>query len=168
MRVKNKRLIAIIMTIIMLVMQSLPIYASDGSEENTSSQDEWYELIEEDFEFEGTNNPDIQPYTIYLVNVATSIVKINSSKVGMRADIYCSSTVKTINVVFSLQKLSGSTWKTVGTASASASNVASTYKSVTASGLSSGTYRTKATVKATDSSGYSETLTGYSGSINLP
>ncbi len=165
---KNKRFIAIIMTVIMLIMQALPIYADDGNETNTGSQNEWYELIEEDFEFQATNNPDINPYTLYLVNVTTSIVKISSNKVGMRADIYCSTNVKTINVIFSLQKLSGSAWATVGTATASASNVHSTYKSVTASGLSSGTYRAKATVKATDSSGYSETLTGYSGSINLP
>lgn len=165
---KNKRFIAIIMTVIMLIMQTLPIYADDGNGVNTGSQDEWYELIEEDFEFEGADNPDINPYTLYLVNVATSIVKISSSKVGMRADVYCSAQVKTINIIFSLQKLSGSTWTTVGTATASASNVSSTYKSVTASNVAAGTYRTKATVKVTDSSGYSETLTGYSGSISLP
>lgn len=164
---KNKRFIAIVMTVIMLIMQTLPIYAEDGNGTYKGPQNEWYELIEEDFEFEGIDNPDISPYTVYLVNVATSIAKISSNKVGMRADVYCSSKVKTISIVFNLQKLSGSTWTTVGSATVSASNVSSTYKSVTASNVAAGTYRTKATVKVTDSSGYSETLTGYSGSISM-
>ncbi|MGN0263582.1 MAG: hypothetical protein ACI4DX_04215 [Oliverpabstia sp.] len=159
---KNKSIIAIVLLVVVLIMQTLPIYASEGY------QEEWYELVEEDFEFECMDNSEVTPYTMYLVNVVTSILKISSNKIGMRADIYCSATVKSINVVFSLQKLSGSTWKTVGTASASASNVSSTYKSVTASNVASGTYRVRATVKATDYNGYSETLTGYSGSINLP
>lgn len=159
---KSKKFVAILMIAVLLIMQSLPIYASEEEPE------EWYELIEEDFEFEGTENAELTPYTMYLVNVTTSIIKLSSTKIGMRADVYCSEKVKTINITFYLQKLSGSTWKTVGTASTSASDVNSTYKSVTASNVASGTYRVKATAKATDYSGYSESLTGYSGSINLP
>ena len=46
---KNKRFIAIMMMVIMLLMQTLPIYADDGNGTDTSLQNEWYELIEEDF-----------------------------------------------------------------------------------------------------------------------
>ena len=58
---KNKRFIAIMMMVIMLLMQTLPIYADDGNGTDTSLQNEWYELIEEDFEFESAENPDINP-----------------------------------------------------------------------------------------------------------
>lgn len=159
---------AIVITVVLLIMQTFTIYANDGQEIDIASQNEWYELIEEDFETDVIGSTDVTPYTAYLVNVATSIAKISSTKVGMRADVYCSSTVKTITIVFSLQKLSGSTWKTVGTSTVSASNVNSTHKSVTASNVAAGTYRAKASVMVTDNYGYSETLNGYSGSINLP
>lgn len=159
MRIKKK--IAVLLAVFLLIAQILPAYA--GNIESA----EWYDLVEEDVQMFEDNTSDISPYTLYIMNVITSILKISSNKVGMRADIYCTSTMKTINVTFKLQKLSGSSWSTVGSTSVSASNVASTYKSVTASGLTSGTYRAKAVVVVTDKYGYSETVTGYSGSINI-
>ena len=102
------------------------------------------------------------------MNVITSIAKVSSSKVSMRAEVHCAAVMSKITITFYLQKLSGSTWKDVGSTTVYAYNTSSTAKSVTASGLSAGTYRTKATVVVTVSSGYSEAANGYSGSINLP
>lgn len=103
------------------------------------------------------------------MNVLTSIIKQDSSKVGMRAEVHCAAVMSKITITFYLQKLSGSSWHNVGSTVVYAYNTSSTIKKVTASNLSSGTYRTKASVMVTASgSSYSETLTGYSGSINLP
>lgn len=158
---KVKKSITIILTFILLILQTAPIYAED------LEATEWYELVEENVELSSGNNPDIMPYTLYIMNVITTMIKIDSGKVGMRADIYCSSVMSKITVTFKLQKLSGSTWTTVGSGVASATNTSSTYKSVTASGVKSGTYRAKAIVMVTDKYGYSETFTGYSGSLKF-
>ncbi|MDY2596391.1 MAG: hypothetical protein SOW34_16280, partial [Oliverpabstia sp.] len=129
---------------------------------------EWYELVEEDFEVVTEPEQQITPYSLYLMNVLTSIVKVNSSKVGMRAEVLCAAVMSKITITFKLQKLSGTSWNTVGSTTVYAYNTSSTVKSITASNLSSGTYRTKAAVLITTYDGYTETLTGYSGSINLP
>lgn len=159
---KTKRIIALILAMMMLFTQIVPVCAEE------TNSDEWYELVEEDFELVTEPDQSITPYSLYLMNVYASIVKINSSKVGMRADVPCSAVMKKITVTFILQKLSGTTWKDVGSTTVYAYNTSSTAKSVTASGLSAGTYRTKVTVMVTASSGYSEATNSYSGSINLP
>lgn len=161
---KIKKIVALTLTMLILFLQIVPVCADE------TSVDEWYELVEEDFEI--SNDAEIEssttPYSIFLMNVYASIVKINSTKVGMRADVPCAAVMKEITVVFYLQKLSGTSWNTVGTTTVYAYNTSSTSKSITASNLSSGTYRTKVLAKVTASNGYSETLTSYSGSINLP
>ena len=157
---KNKKILALVLAIMMLFIQIISVSAEE------TGTDEWYELVEEDFEMDTVPEQDIAPYSLYLMNVLSSIVKINSSKVGMRADVLCAGVMDKITVVFYLQKLSGTSWNTVGSTTVYATNVSSTVKSVTASNLSKGTYRTKTSVLVTVS-GYSETLTSYSGSINL-
>lgn len=159
---KTKKIIALILSILLLISQAISVHAEE------SDTTEWYDLVEEDFEMIVEPEQSITPYSLYLMNVITSIVKINSNKVGMRAEVHCAGTMKKITITFILQKLSGATWKDVGTTTVYAYNTSSTAKSVTASNLSSGTYRTKATVMVTTSSGYSEAANGYSGSINLP
>ena len=159
---KNKKMIALILSIMMLLMQAVSVYAEEP--ETT----EWYDLVEEEVEMTGELNDAITPYSLYLMNVITSIAKVSSSKVSMRAEVHCAAVMSKITITFYLQKLSGSTWKDVGSTTVYAYNTSSTAKSVTASGLSAGTYRTKATVVVTVSSGYSEAANGYSGSINLP
>ena len=161
---KTKKVLALILVVMMLFTQIIPVCAEE------TNNDEWYELIEEDFEVDSENELEqsIAPYSIFLMNVYASIVKLNSSKVGMRADVPCSAVMKQITVTFHLQKLSGSAWNTVGSTTVYAYNTSSTSKSITASNLSKGTYRNKVSVKVTASNGYSETLTSYSGSINLP
>lgn len=158
-RIKKNMIFFIIC--IMVILQTSPIYAY---EENV----EWYEMVEGDFDIISENNMAISPYSLYIMDVMTSMIKLSSSKLGLRADVYCSAKMKSIDVTFYLQKKSGSSWVTVSSGSAStATNVSSTVKQMTVSGLSSGTYRTKAVAFVRDYSGYGETFTGYSGSLTI-
>lgn len=159
---KIKRIVALVLALMMLFTQVISVYAEE------TGTDEWYELVEEDFEMVTEPDPIVSPYALYLMNVITSIAKLSSTKVGMRAEVLCSAVMSKITIVFYLQKLSGTSWHNVGSTTVYAYNTSSTAKSVTASNLSSGTYRTKACVMVTASNGYAETLNGYSGSINLP
>ena len=163
MLMKIKKIVALVLAMMMLLAQVVSVSAEE------TVTDEWYELVEEDFEMVTEPEQTLTPYTLYLMNVITTITKIDSNKVGMRAQVLCSDTMSKITITFYLQKLSGNAWNTVASKVVYAYNTSNTVKSVTASNLSSGTYRTKASVMVTASnSSYSETATGYSGSINLP
>ena len=105
--------------------------------------------------------------SMYIANIYTSVLKISSNQVGIRAETVCSENVKTITVTYVLQKWNGSKWVDVASKTASAYNTAQAVKSYTITGVSSGRYRTKAIASVTGYNGYSETLTGYSGSITL-
>lgn len=158
-----KKIIIVVLSFVMAFMQLSSVYAAESDELN-----EWYEMVEEDFETIDENIGNITPYTAYIVDVITSMVKISSGKLGLRADVMCASTVKSISVTFYLQKKSGSSWVSVASKSSSVSyNVAHATKQMTVSGLSSGTYRTKAVAFVQDTYGYSESLTGYSGSLSI-
>ena len=159
---KNKKILAFILAMMMLFAQIVSVSAEE------TGTDEWYELVEEDFEMDVETDQMASPYALYLMNVITSIAKLSSSKVGMRAEVHCTDVMSKITIIFYLQKLSGTSWHNVGSTTVYAYNTAYTAKSVTASNLSSGTYRTKAAVMVTAPNGYGESLTGYSGSINLP
>lgn len=149
----------------MILSQSFPVYADDNIGE------EWYTMVEESFENaeeQVGESEEVMPYTLYVVDVVSAIAKISSSKVGLRADVYCASTVQSITVTFYLQKYNGSSWTNVSSGTASvATNVSSTTKQMTVTGLSSGTYRTKTVTLVRDKYGYSETVTGYSGSLTI-
>lgn len=158
-----KKYCLMVLVCVLLLLQIIPVYAEDNS------TNEWYEMVEEDFDVNGQNLEEgIMPYTQYIMNVLTSMAKISSTKLGLRADVYCASTVQSITVTFYLQKKSGSTWVNVASGTSSAStNVSSAAKQMTVSGLSSGTYRAKAVAMVRDQYGYAETLTSYSGSITI-
>ena len=159
---KTKKILALVLAMMMLFAQVVSVSA------NETGTDEWYELVEEDFEMTIEQDQMASPYALYLMNVITSIAKLSSSKVGMRAEVLCSAVMSKITIKFILQKLNGTSWRDAGSTTVYAYNTSHTAKSITASNLSSGTYRTKAVVLVTASNGYGETLTGYSGSINLP
>lgn len=155
-----KKSVALIMLVSLMICQIVPVYAEDGN------ITEWYEMVEENYEtvdeFDG-----ILPYTLYIMNVQTSLKKISSSKLGLRADVYCTTAMKTIKVTFYLQKNTGSSWRDVSSGVASDSNVKWTAKQMTVSGLPSGTYRAKTVTMVMASNGYTETLTSYSGSLTI-
>lgn len=159
---KTKKILALVLAMMMLFAQVVSVSAEE------TGTGEWYELVEEDFEMVTEPDQIASSYALYLMNVITSIAKISSTKVGMRAEVLCSDVMSKITITFKLQKLNGSSWSTVASKEVYAYNTSSIAKMVTASNLSSGTYRAKATVLVTASNGYGETATGYSGSINLP
>lgn len=160
---KLKKRMIIVLTSILLLLQVFPVYAEDNSDT------EWYEMVEEEFNVAEDNIDDLAtPYTLYIMNVQTSLAKLSSSKLGLRADVYCTSTVQSITVTFYLQKYNGSTWVNVSSGTPSpTTNVSSTAKQATVSGLSSGTYRAKSITRVVDKYGYAETVTGYSGSLTI-
>lgn len=158
---KMKKFTVIIMICLMTFLQVFPVYADEESTE-------WYEMVEEDFEVVVGGENGISPYMLYIMDVMTATAKLSSSKLGLRADVLCSTKMRTIDVTFYLQKKSGSSWVTVASKAAStATNVSNTVKQMTVSGLSSGTYRTKAVALVTDYYGYGETVTGYSGALTI-
>lgn len=157
-----KKSILVLLMCAILCMSGVSVYA----EEEKQGQ---YQLIEENFDVGVMEKgiEDITPYTKYLIDIQTTIARLDAGKVGIRAHVYCSQKVKSVNIKFYLQKKSGSSWTTVATGSASASDVTDVAKSVSTTGVPSGTYRGKVTAMVTDKYGYSETMTGYSGSISM-
>ncbi len=145
---------------IMMCLSSVSVSAGEKVEEN-------YPLIEEEFSVYEDSTIEVVPYTQYLMDVQTTIARLEPGKVGIRAHVYCTTTMSNIDITFYLQKKSGSSWVTVGTGRATASNVSDVGKSVTTTAVTSGTYRGKAIAKVTDKYGYSESMTSYSGSITI-
>ena len=159
---KIKKYVTFILICVIFVMQSFSVYAEENS------TDEWYDMVEEEFNMGEDVAVGVMPYTLYVMDVQTSLAKLSSSKLGLRADVYCTSTVQSITVKFYLQKKSGSSWVNVASGTpSSATNVSSTTKQVTVSGLSSGTYRAKSVTRVIDRYGYAETVTGYSGYLTI-
>ena len=155
-----KKYIALILSCMLLFAQCSLVSASET---------EQYEMVEmnNDDIFTTSSQEEVAPCLLYIENIYTSIIKISSNQVGIRAETVCSETVKSITVTYTLQKWNGSQWVRVASKTASASNVAQTVKSYTITGVSSGKYRTKATASVTGYNGYTESLTGYSGSITI-
>lgn len=144
-------------------MSAEAVYATDET-----NSDEWYEMVEEDFELSLDNeSQQIVPYTLYLAGVNTYITKLSSSKIGMYVEVQCAQSVSSISTTFYLQKNYSGTWKNVASGTVSSSNASYMSKSVSVSGVSSGTYRAKTVTCVTDKYGYSESVTGYSGSMSL-
>lgn len=159
-----RRKLCILLSLILLFALTVPVAA----EEKKESDVEWYELAEEEFELTEDTASSTMPRTLYIGNVYTYITKLSSGKVGMRADVYCASTVAKIQTTLTLQKLVGTTWYNVGSMEVSTENSNVMSKSVTASNVSDGTYRARSVTKVTAYTGYSETLTVYTGKITMP
>ena len=68
-------------------------------------ENESYEMVEiSDVEMpSGTGISGISPCTLYLADVITSIVKVSSSQVSIRAQAICSEKVQSITVIYTLQ-----------------------------------------------------------------
>lgn len=154
-----KKYFSMLLVCLLCITTVLPVYATEDT------GNEWFEMTEEEFEISADDSEIVQPYSLYLVNVLTYIQKLSSNKIGIHAEIYCSESVKTISTTFYLQKNYNGVWKDVSSGTVSVSNTNRSSKSATVSGLTSGTYRAKAVARVTDKYGYSEMMTGYSGSI---
>ena len=158
---KYKILVTILLAWTLLFGQTLCAWGAES---------EWYDLreienysdISSDFE-----EAEITPYTRYIVGASVYITHPSSDKIWMRTEVFCSQTMKKITTVFTLQKKIGSSWTNVGYSTVSVSNDNSMYKSMEATGVSSGTYRCIADTQVTSSSGYTETISAVSGEVKV-
>ncbi|MEE1417453.1 hypothetical protein [Blautia faecicola] len=159
-----KKYIAILLSGILMLAQATIIFAAD--QENEQQQ---YQMVEEQdwVPDSSLNDIEISPYTLYLADVVTSIVKVSATQVSIRAQAICGEKVKSITVIYILQKWNGSKWVDIASKTATAYDTSSAHKSYTISGLGSGRYRCKASAMATGYNGFSENLVGYSASISL-
>ena len=153
-----KKIVTIFLVCAMMMCQAINVFANDDLEQ--------YEMVELET-VPMQNESDVAPVTVYLANIYTSIVKVSSSQVSIRADAVCGEKVKALTVIYILQKWNGSKWVDIASKTVTTYDVSSAHKSYTISGLGTGRYRCKASAMATGYSGYSETLAGYSSSISL-
>ena len=160
-----KRILSICIACIMVLSMVQPVFAEE-------TNDDLYEMV---FEEEGSpidnefkdENTMVTPRTRYIMTVKTSAKYMGSNQVALHGDVLCNSTVKTISCTFYLQRYQNGSWVNVSTGSTSVSNANKLSKTATVSGVASGTYRAKCVGRVTDSNGYSESVTGYSGSMSF-
>lgn len=85
-----KKYIAMLLSCILILSQGTLIFA----EENNVSEEK-YEMIEiNDQSVPIGDGIGVVPLTLYLANVYTSIVKVSSTQVSIRAQAVCAETVK--------------------------------------------------------------------------
>lgn len=159
-----RKFLTILLSGILILAQGVITFAADGIEDGQQ-----YEMVENADWLSGemSENTDISTCTLYIADIYTSIVKVSSTQVSIYAETICSQKVKSIKVIYILQKWNGSKWVDIVSRTATAYDVSSTHKSYTISGLGTGKYRCKASAVATGYNGYAEGLAGYSGSISL-
>ena len=159
-----RKFLTILLSGILILAQGVITFAADGIEDNQQ-----YEMVENTDWLPGemSENTDISTCTLYIADIYTSIVKVSSTQVSIYAETVCSQKVKSIKVIYILQKWNGSKWVDIASKTVTTYDVSSAHKSYTISGLGTGRYRCKASAMATGYSGYSETLAGYSSSISL-
>lgn len=134
-----------------------------------AAEQEWYELHEIDISSSekliSQDDLEIVPYTRYILGAEAIMRRQSSSVLWMRSEVYCTEVMSKITTTFTLQKKSGSSWINVGKGTVSVTNDNSMYKSMEATGVSSGTYRCIADTMVTSKSGYSETFSVISNSV---
>lgn len=157
-----RKFLTILLSGILILAQGVITFAADEIED-----EQQYEMVENTDWLPGemSENTDISTCTLYIADIYTSIVKVSSTQVSIYAETVCSQKVKSIKVIYILQKWNGSKWVDIVSRTATAYDVSSTHKSYTISGLGTGKYRCKASAVATGYNGYAEGLAGYSGSI---
>ena len=159
-----RKFLTILLSGILILAQGVITFAADGIED-----EQQYEMVENTDWLPGemSENTDISTCTLYIADIYTSIVKVSSTQVSIYVETVCSQKVKSIKVIYILQKWNESKWVDIVSRTATAYDVSSTHKSYTISGLGTGKYRCKASAVATGYNGYAEGLAGYSGSISL-
>ena len=135
----------------------------------SASELEWYDLheIEEDKEDTLILEEDLEvtPYSRYILGASALLREPSEGVLWMRSEVYCTEVMSKITTVFTLQKKVGSSWVNVGQGTVSVSNDNSMYKSMEATGASSGTYRCVANTQVISKTGYSETISVVSNTV---
>lgn len=137
----------------LMLGQTLYVWGADN---------EWYELKEvecdQNIKLIDDIDMEITPYTRYIMGASVIVKRPSTDEIWMRSEVYCSAVMSKITTVFTLQKKSGSKWIDVGEGTVSVSNDSRMYKTMEATGVSSGTYRCVADTQVISQSGYSETV----------
>ena len=130
-----RKFLTILLSGILILAQGVITFAADGIED-----DQQYEMVENADWLSGemSENTDISTCTLYIADIYTSIVKVSSTQVSIYAETICSQKVKSIKVIYILQKWNGSKWVDIVSRTATAYDVSSTHKSYTISGLGTG------------------------------
>lgn len=153
---------ALIITLLfsLLLGQSLSVWGAEK---------EWYDLHEVDNGSEqmliSQDDFNITPYTRYILGTSVLLRRPSSSVLWMRSEVYCTETMSKITTVFTVQKKIGNSWVDVGQGTVSVSNDNSMYKSMEATGVSSGTYRCIANTQVISKTGYAETSSVISNTV---
>lgn len=155
---KKRRIIVPIIMAILLLGQTLSAWGA-----------EWYNLQEvvDDSEIEVISEEEfsVTPYSRYVLGAKVILKRPSTDVIMMRSEVYCTETMKKISTVFTLQKKVGNSWVNVGQGTVSTSNDNSMYKSMQATGVSSGTYRCIADTQVVSKTGYTESVSVISGEI---
>ena len=86
-----KKYIAILLSGILILAQGVVTFAED----NVGNKQQ-YEMVEtEDWvPVETSSETEVTPYTLYIADILTSIVKVSSTQVSIYAETVCSQKVK--------------------------------------------------------------------------
>lgn len=136
----------------------------------SGKEHEWYILqeIEEDVTDEVVLGDELEvtPYTRYILGASATLIKPSSGVLKMRSEVFCTETMSKITTVFTVQKKVGSSWVDVGQGTVSTTNDNSMYKTMQATGVTSGTYRCIADTQVISKTGYAETVSVISNTIS--
>lgn len=154
-----KKYISVLLACVLFFSFAIPTYAEES--------EEWYEMVEVSEE-EWTEEPElVNPYTLYIMNVRTSIMDGGNGKVYLHAEVCCTTDMQTITTVFYLQKHTSSGWVNVSSGTTSVSDSDTLSKTMSVSGVSAGTYRARTQTLVRSYSGTPESTAGYSGNITI-
>lgn len=154
-----KKYISILLACMLFFAFSVPTYAEET--------DEWYEMVEVPEEEWGEEPELVNPYTLYIMNVITSIKDGGNGKVYLHAIVSCTTEMQTITTVFYLQKHTSSGWVNVSSGTTSVSDSATLSKTMSVSGVPAGTYRARTQTLVRSYDGTPESTSGYSGNITI-
>lgn len=157
---KKRKILFPILLVMFLLGQTLTVWGQET---------EWYDLhevtVDSQMDTLLDRSPVITPYSRYIMGSKVIIQRPTTDVIMMRSEVYCTDTMQSISTKFTLQKKVGSSWVKVGEKTVSVSNDNSMYKSVEATGVSSGTYRCLADTQVTSKTGYKESVSLISDTV---
>ena len=155
-----KRQLYVIFLFVLLMFSGVTVFAGEAEDA------EWFEMTEG--EGDSVIQPEIaNPYNLYLGSVYTAISYPGDYDIKLRAEVYCSDTVATIQTNFYLQKKYNGVWTTVSQGTATKTDSHYMYKNMYVYNVTAGTYRCMTNTKVTSYSGYAETMDSYSPSVTI-
>lgn len=157
---KKRKLLFSIIMVMLLFCQTINVWGEET---------EWYDLQEITIGTETgailEKSAEITPYSRYIMGAKVIIKRPSTDVIMVRSEVYCTEVMSKIATTFTIQKKSGSSWINVAQGTVSTTNDNSMYKSMEATGVSSGTYRCVANTRVTSTAGYTESVSLTSGEV---